>query len=120
MKITIIRDHSKRIYMTDATEVRIAVSANLNRLIIFSDLHIGNGRKAMMILKRTQNCSCTCSKRALYYPKKDFKLILNGDIEELQKFKLKLNSFSYWADLFLKSLKIWLLTEQADKTLRQP
>ena len=55
------------------------------RIVIFSDLHLGNGKGADDF--RTNGAMFT---RVLsdYYYARDYSLILNGDIEELQRFRL--------------------------------
>jgi len=66
------------------------------RWVIFSDLHLGNGgpkddfkRNAPLFLRILDS----------YYLKKGFGLILNGDIEELQRFSLK-KIVSRWKEVF--------------------
>ena len=53
-------------------------------LIIFSDLHMGNGKKSDDF-KKNANLFTTTLKE--FYLKNNYTLVLNGDIEELQKFK---------------------------------
>lgn len=55
-------------------------------LVIFSDLHMGDGSKMDDFLHNG-----TFFQHILehYYEKKDYKLILNGDIDELNRFSLK-------------------------------
>jgi metallophosphoesterase superfamily enzyme len=67
-----------------------------SRWVIFSDLHLGNGgpkddfkRNAPLFLRILDS----------YYLKKGFGLILNGDIEELQRFSLK-KIVDRWMDVF--------------------
>ena len=66
------------------------------RWVIFSDLHLGNGgpkddfkRNAPLFLRILES----------YYLKKGFGLILNGDIEELQRFSFK-KIVNRWKDVF--------------------
>lgn len=60
--------------------------SNLDRYVIFSDLHMGDGSSTDDFKPNS-----TLFLRALeeYYHKRDFSLILNGDVEELQRFSLK-------------------------------
>lgn len=56
------------------------------RWVIFSDLHMGDGGNTDDF-KRNSELFASALKD--YYLKKDHALILNGDIEELQRFKIK-------------------------------
>ena len=58
---------------------------NSDKIVIFSDLHLGNGGKNDDFKK---NSALTETILRDYYNKKKYTLILNGDIEELQKFHL--------------------------------
>lgn len=67
-----------------------------SRWVIFSDLHLGNGgpkddfkRNAPLFLRILES----------YYLEKGFGLILNGDIEELQRFSLK-KILNRWKEVF--------------------
>jgi len=66
------------------------------KLVIFSDLHIGNGGKRDDFAK-----NAVLFKHIIedYYLKNGYLLILNGDIEELQRFSLR-SIREYWADLY--------------------
>ena len=66
------------------------------RIIVFSDLHMGNGSSTDDFQKNSE-----LFYRVLhdYYLKKDYTLILNGDIEELQRFTLQKIEIR-WADLY--------------------
>jgi UDP-2,3-diacylglucosamine pyrophosphatase LpxH len=68
-----------------ANTPNINISDN-DELVIFSDLHMGNGSKIDDFLHNG-----LLFQRIIedYYEKKNFTLILNGDIEELQRFNLK-------------------------------
>ena len=57
-----------------------------NKFVIFSDLHMGDGSVKDDFKQNSQ-----LFKTALegYYLSKDYQLILNGDVEELQRFSLK-------------------------------
>ena len=55
-------------------------------LVIFSDLHMGNGRKNDDFRK---NAGLFNEVLAGHYRPSSFSLVLNGDIEELQKFDMK-------------------------------
>ncbi|MCG8571938.1 MAG: metallophosphoesterase, partial [Spirochaetes bacterium] len=70
---------------------------NQSKLVIFSDLHIGNGKKADDF---KENSDLFLYILDQYYFKKDFSLYLNGDIEELQKFHLD-SILKYWKELYL-------------------
>lgn len=72
-----------------------------DKLVIFSDLHMGNGGKGDDFKK---NGSFFHYVLENYYLKNNFQLILNGDVEELQRFSLK-NITECWQavfDIFLK------------------
>lgn len=58
---------------------------NDDKIVIFSDLHIGNGTNKDDFFK---NSEIFLDILENYYLKKDYKLILNGDIEDLYKFSL--------------------------------
>lgn len=57
-----------------------------HRFVIFSDLHIGNGRSRDDF---RDNADLFVHVLRHFYLAQDYRLILNGDIEELQKFPLK-------------------------------
>lgn len=57
-----------------------------DRFVIFSDLHMGNGGMNDDFAKNAQLFDFILKN---YYLKKNYKLILNGDIEELYKFSIK-------------------------------
>jgi UDP-2,3-diacylglucosamine pyrophosphatase LpxH len=63
----------------------VTISKN-TKLVVFSDLHMGNGKPADDFLK---NGKCFTHLLANYYLPNNFTLILNGDIEELHRFHLK-------------------------------
>ncbi len=69
---------------------------NEDKIIIFSDLHLGN-RKVRDDFK--PNSGIFMSALLNYYFKNDFFLILNGDIEELQRVSFK-KIFTKWNDLY--------------------
>jgi predicted phosphodiesterase len=54
-----------------------------DRIVIFSDLHLGNGSSRDDFLP---NSAFFATLLTAYYRKERYKLILNGDIEELQRF----------------------------------
>ncbi|MFW5685818.1 MAG: metallophosphoesterase [Spirochaetota bacterium] len=54
-------------------------------IVIFSDLHLGNGKRTDDFLA---NSSLFLHVLNEYYYERDYMLILNGDIEELQRFRL--------------------------------
>ncbi|MDC7233634.1 MAG: hypothetical protein PQJ58_10405 [Spirochaetales bacterium] len=55
-----------------------------NRFVIFSDLHMGNGGSRDDFRRNAEAVYDVLSR---HYYRKDYHLILNGDIEELQKFQ---------------------------------
>jgi len=57
-----------------------------DKIVIFSDLHMGNGGSNDDFKPNSKLFTNVLER---FYLKKDFHLILNGDIEELQKFKLQ-------------------------------
>ena len=56
-----------------------------DKIVIFSDLHLGDGGKGDEFKKNSKLFKRILKK---YYLKNEYKLVLNGDIEELQKFSL--------------------------------
>ncbi len=56
-----------------------------DRIVIFSDLHVGNGRRTDDFRLNSRLFLTVLEE---YYRKKEFTLVLNGDIEELQRFTL--------------------------------
>ena len=67
-----------------------------DKIVIFSDLHMGNGRKQDDFLK---NGSLFLNVLSNHYYKNNYTLILNGDIEELQKFSLG-RILKQWKDVY--------------------
>jgi UDP-2,3-diacylglucosamine pyrophosphatase LpxH len=67
-----------------------------DKIVIFSDLHMGDGGKQDDFLPNSDFFKYILEQ---YYLKKHFQLILNGDIEELQKFSFKQIS-ERWCDLY--------------------
>ncbi|HLP59976.1 MAG TPA: metallophosphoesterase [Candidatus Deferrimicrobium sp.] len=67
-----------------------------DKLVIFSDLHMGDGGRMDDFLH-----NAPLFKHILenYYEKKNYKLTLNGDIDELQRFSLK-KVTTRWQDLY--------------------
>ncbi|HBF37618.1 MAG TPA: metallophosphoesterase [Firmicutes bacterium] len=59
---------------------------NNDKIVVFSDLHMGNGGRHDDFLPNSEFFKYILEQ---YYLKNHYKLILNGDIEELQKFSLK-------------------------------
>ena len=53
-----------------------------SRIVIFSDLHMGDGSKNDDFLPHAKIFTCVLNE---YYYKKGYTLVLNGDVEELQK-----------------------------------
>jgi UDP-2,3-diacylglucosamine pyrophosphatase LpxH len=64
---------------------KLAVDAH-DKIVIFSDLHMGNG-SSKDDFKTNANLFQTALEK--YYLPRDFKLILNGDVEELLRYPLK-------------------------------
>ncbi len=64
--------------------------------IIFSDLHLGNGGSRDDFRKNSLLFQTILEK---YYLHRDYSLILNGDIEELHKFKIE-SIYRQWQKLF--------------------
>jgi len=56
-----------------------------DKIVIFSDLHLGDGSNNDEFEKNSKLFKSILKK---YYLQKNYKLVLNGDIEELQKFSL--------------------------------
>ena len=67
-----------------------------DRYVVFSDLHIGNGGSRDDFLKNGDLFTQVLSD---YYLSRNFSLILNGDIEELQRFRLN-QITKRWADIY--------------------
>lgn len=67
-----------------------------DKWVIFSDLHMGDGGSTDDF-----KANAEFFKRVLeeHYLKKKFSLVLNGDIEELQRFPLK-NILKYWSSVY--------------------
>ena len=84
----ILREYEQNInnYLTElysgAQEMQIT---DESPLIIFSDLHMGDGRSGDDFKKNGSLFNEVLEK---YYNSKNFTLVLNGDIEELQKFRI--------------------------------
>lgn len=66
------------------------------KLVIFSDLHLGNGKRTDDFLA---NSSLFTSVLRDYYLPRGYTLILNGDIEELQRFRLR-DIIERWSDVY--------------------
>ncbi len=85
---------------------------NETKLVIFSDLHIGNRGKRDDFRKNSELFKQIIED---YYLKDSYLLILNGDIEELQRFNL--NSIrKKWADLY-SLLDVFYREERLIKTV---
>ena len=56
-----------------------------DRVVIFSDLHLGNGRERDAF-KRNSDLWLKAARK--YYLENSFQLVLNGDVEELQRYRL--------------------------------
>ncbi len=66
------------------------------RIVIFSDLHVGNGSRTDDFLP---NSGLFLTVLGSYYLENRYKLILNGDIEELQRFRLP-DIMSRWSAVY--------------------
>jgi UDP-2,3-diacylglucosamine pyrophosphatase LpxH len=75
---------------------RISITKN-DKIIIFSDLHLGNGRFNDSF---TPNANLFQQILTENYLEKDYTLILNGDVEELYKFSIN-NIKKKWSSLYL-------------------
>ena len=67
-----------------------------SKFVIFSDLHMGDGSSKDDF---KQNADIFKSAISNYYLKKGYHLILNGDVEELQRFSLK-KIMKSWEDVY--------------------
>jgi UDP-2,3-diacylglucosamine pyrophosphatase LpxH len=67
-----------------------------DKIVVFSDLHMGDGGKQDDFLPNSDFFKNILEQ---YYLKNNYKLILNGDIEELQKFTFK-QITEKWRDLY--------------------
>jgi len=81
MKLDIIEDNLSRLYK-DAYKKQIA---DEDRIVIISDLHLGDGGKRDAFL---MNADLVEHVLRDYYLENRFTLVLNGDIEELHRFDL--------------------------------
>ncbi|MGJ3235847.1 metallophosphoesterase [Marivirga sp.] len=68
-----------------------------DRFVIFSDLHMGDG-SSKDDFKENSNLFHSILKN--HYLKKDYNLVLNGDVEELQRFSLS-SIKSFWKDTYV-------------------
>ena len=75
----------EKLNKVNANAIKIQIKPN-DKFVIFSDLHLGNGGSSDDFAKNAE-----LFKYALknHYIKNNFKLILNGDIEELHRFSIK-------------------------------
>ncbi|MEQ8808799.1 MAG: hypothetical protein RIE59_07000, partial [Imperialibacter sp.] len=67
-----------------------------SKIVIFSDLHMGDGSTKDDFLP---NSSLFIQSVKDYYIPKGFSMVLNGDIEELQRFSLK-KIAKQWAEVY--------------------
>ena len=67
-----------------------------SRLVIFSDLHMGNGSSRDDFLRNSRMFDRVLRE---YYLEKDFTLILNGDVEELQRNTLE-SIYHRWGEIY--------------------
>lgn len=92
------------------------------RYVIFSDLHMGDGSAKDDF---RQNSQLFKTALAGYYSKKGYSAILNGDVEELQRFKLS-NIKTKWKEIydifdeFKKDGKLYKLIGNHDLALCLP
>ena len=77
----------------EAPEIKLS---RRNRLVVFSDLHVGNRRRGDDFLK---NAELFMHVLEQHYLSQEFTLILNGDIEELLRFSLN-EVEARWPDLY--------------------
>jgi predicted phosphodiesterase len=77
----------------EALETRLS---RRKRLVVFSDLHVGNRRRGDDFLK---NADLFMTVLRQHYLLQDYSLVLNGDIEELLRFSLG-EVEAGWPDLF--------------------
>ncbi len=70
--------------------------SNDDRIVIFSDIHLGNGGYQDDF---KQNSQLFANVLKDYYLKKNYRLILNGDIEELYKFRIS-KIVQSWKNIF--------------------
>jgi predicted phosphodiesterase len=67
-----------------------------DKIVIFSDLHMGNGGKRDDFV---HNAPLFKSAMERYYLKGDYDLVLNGDVEELHKFMMR-SIFRSWPKIY--------------------
>lgn len=91
-KEDIVFESLKKLY--DSSEI-IQLNAD-SRFVIFSDLHMGDGSSTDDFLN---NSELFASVLKQYYAKKEYDLVLNGDVEELQKFDLD-EVVAYWESVY--------------------
>lgn len=87
------------IYDNLDTLFKTAPSLEINKqdkIVIFSDLHMGNGTTRDDFFKNAPLFSYILEQ---HYLNNDFKLILNGDVEELQKFSI-IKIMSRWSRIY--------------------
>jgi predicted phosphodiesterase len=77
----------------EAPEINLSKT---DKIVIFSDLHIGNRGRQDDFLRNSASFMYILEH---YYLKNDYTLVLNGDIEELQKFSLK-KIAAKWPELY--------------------
>lgn len=70
--------------------------SNRDRLVIFSDLHMGDGGRMDDFLHNGEFFKHILEH---YYEKQEYKLILDGDVDELHRFSLKA-VYRRWTDLY--------------------
>ncbi len=87
-----INSYLTRLY-NEAAEITVQKGSGF---IIFSDLHMGNGRKNDDFKKNAEIFNSALQE---YYFNRNYTLVLNGDIEELQKFNMS-SIRSRWADTY--------------------
>ncbi len=92
MKNTLIHKNLNKLF----NKIPIQKLSDKDRFVIFSDLHMGNGSKRDDFM---QNADMFTYVLKNYYYKKNYKLILNGDIEELYRFTLK-KIILKWKDIY--------------------
>jgi UDP-2,3-diacylglucosamine pyrophosphatase LpxH len=94
-----MRTNEKKLYESLSKLYEEASNITINdndKIVVFSDLHMGNGGKQDDFLPNSDFFKHILEQ---YYLKNNYKLILNGDIEELQKFPFK-QITEKWRDLY--------------------
>ncbi len=81
------------LHLTNAREIRYNPD---DKYVIFSDLHMGNGHRRDDF---SRNANLFRSALSEHYLPKGYKLILNGDVEDLHKFTWRAIR-NYWTEIY--------------------